>query len=503
MSATTGAMRMRTWRSMSTRLLLSVLALCAVLVFGSGSSASASVSTQFYWPVGGTVPLDPPDARSTTSRDDITWHEQWEGNRAVDVQAANGTSVYAARDGVVDWVWRGCENVAPRSTYCGNTSAATAGTGFGNNVIIRHDRVGQAPMYTLYAHFSKDTIPASLAVGQQLSRQTLLGKIGVSGYTDGGHTHFSIGTCADMMNSCTIWNGPREAFTADRNNLIPGDYGMFSAAGATGGSAVARPGMLIRNPEGTIAFVADNYQKYYVPTMAIVGCLAVPATQVSAKDYDSLPYNVEGDPSGRWATCNSKYLGRLVRHPSGTIAYVGFDGSQYYVPTMAIVGCLGGNVVQLDDATWRTIPTNQYNNQASCATKYVQRLVRHPNGTIGMVASNGYLYPVGSMQIVACLGGTSSVVQLDDAGWKQLPMNSGAKLASCNTRFVNRLIRKSDGSVGYYAGNLRRYVVASDVLSCLGGFESAIYLSDDRFNSLPLATTNSGAAACSTKSTTG
>ena len=181
-------------------------------------------------------------------------------------------------------------------------------------------------------------------------------------------------------------------------------------------------GRQVRNPEGTIAYVAANGQKYWVPNMATVNCLGGDVIQLDGSAFDAiatLPVT---------ASCNARYIGRQVRNPEGTIAYVAANGQKYWVPNMATVNCLGGDVIQLDAAAFNAIPSGPVNG--SCATQHTGRQVRNPEGTIAYVAANGQKYWVPNMATVNCLGG--DVIQLDAAAFNAIP--SGPTAATCSSR---------------------------------------------------------------------
>ena len=168
-------------------------------------SASAGVNDQFVYPVSGSTPVE-----------DVAWHQNHEnGTRAIDIAASSGAEVAAAQSGVVSTTFTGCANSG--STGCGH--------GYGNHVVIRHDRPGvDSPLYTLYGHLNSIQ---SVGTGQHVTTGQKLGVVAMSGTTTGPHTHFAIGVCADQwwVASCTIWNGPDTTATAvNRGSLIPGVY---------------------------------------------------------------------------------------------------------------------------------------------------------------------------------------------------------------------------------------------------------------------------------------
>jgi murein DD-endopeptidase MepM/ murein hydrolase activator NlpD len=94
---------------------------------------------------------------------------QWGFHKGIDMAAHRGTPVLASLEGVVE--------------------QAGYASGYGNTVVISHDRVYK----TRYAHL--DTI--SVKKGQQVTRGQCIGAVGDTGYTrkrgkDASHLHFEL-----------------------------------------------------------------------------------------------------------------------------------------------------------------------------------------------------------------------------------------------------------------------------------------------------------------------
>jgi len=88
----------------------------------------------------------------------------WDGHRAIDIGAPEGTLVYAADSGYVVYAgWRG---------------------GYGQMLLINHGNGFE----TLYAHFSDYYVDA----GQSVKKGELIGRVGITGRTTGPHLHFEI-----------------------------------------------------------------------------------------------------------------------------------------------------------------------------------------------------------------------------------------------------------------------------------------------------------------------
>ena len=200
------------------------LAIAGLIVTAPTASAAAD---NFHWPVTGNIPSA-----------DVAWHRANEnGARAVDIAAGLNSPVGAAQSGVVVTV----------SKACADSNSWGCGGGFGNYVIVRHDRVGVAnPLYSLYAHLGSTSIP--VAVGSAVNTGTRLGSVALSGSTTGPHTHFAIATCgrpwstgpADYNTNCTIWNGPDTAMSGAAGSPMPGSYSQLVSPNPTNPSVPSR-----------------------------------------------------------------------------------------------------------------------------------------------------------------------------------------------------------------------------------------------------------------------
>lgn len=126
-----------------------------------------------------------PSATSTTitSPFGMRFHPVKKVNKlhtGIDIGAAAGTPVLAARDGTV--------------------ALAGWGGGYGNLIVIYHgtDDSGNK-IETWYAHNSS----INVSVGQQVQQGDIIGKVGSTGWSTGPHIHFEIrinGKCEDPMN---------------------------------------------------------------------------------------------------------------------------------------------------------------------------------------------------------------------------------------------------------------------------------------------------------------
>lgn len=117
-------------------------------------------------------------------------------HNGIDISGSGwGSRIYAANDGVVTQVVKGCPDNGSYPNSCGS--------GYGNYVVIHHG----SNIYTIYAHML-NKVPVK--VGQTVSRGTVVGYMGNSGQSKGTHLHFGVST-GDPMGGGTFTN-PRKLY---------------------------------------------------------------------------------------------------------------------------------------------------------------------------------------------------------------------------------------------------------------------------------------------------
>lgn len=180
---------------------------------------------------------------------------------------------------------------------------------------------------------------------------------------------------------------------------------------------------MIRSPDGTISYVAANGLRYWIPHMGIVGCLGGTYTQLDQVTFNSVA------SSGDAANCFTRYNGKMIRDPTGSISYVDAKGMRHWVSTMSTVACLGGAYIQIDQSSYNSIPDAK--NAADCDSRYLGRLIRAPDGTVSYVGSNTWQHYISSASVVTCLGGWSAVINMDWQTFDQFAVDSPA---NCSTK---------------------------------------------------------------------
>ena len=128
---------------------------------------------------------------------EITQEYKQDIHNGIDVVNQNYTlgNIVAHSDGIVV----GCRN---------NCNGFENGS-YGNYVKIKHDN----GYYTLYGHMAYNTVRVS--VGQRVSKGQVLGYMGNTGMSYGGHLHFEVRTPSDVRIN------PTEYLNADLPNSTP------------------------------------------------------------------------------------------------------------------------------------------------------------------------------------------------------------------------------------------------------------------------------------------
>ncbi len=150
-----------------------------------GTQSIQDTGSGWRWPTGNPF--------SVTSEFAPRWGKHHNG---IDISGTGfGSKIYAANDGKVVTVSKGCADYGYYGSTCGG--------GFGNYVVIEHDN----NIYTTYAHML-GTIPVK--VGQTVSRGTVIGYMGDSGSSTGTHLHF--GFSMGNPNAGGTYYNPRELY---------------------------------------------------------------------------------------------------------------------------------------------------------------------------------------------------------------------------------------------------------------------------------------------------
>lgn len=154
-----------------------------------GNLALSIILVNLMGPVGGQVPVETVDIATLTPNaikvitettfripvaEDNGFSQGFRNQHpGVDIRAKRGTSILAAATGKVVEI--------ERKRF-----------GYGNKVVVEH--AGQ--LQTLYAHL--DTI--NVNVGDSVTKETVLGTVGMTGWTTGPHLHFEVRNDSGYLN---------------------------------------------------------------------------------------------------------------------------------------------------------------------------------------------------------------------------------------------------------------------------------------------------------------
>lgn len=345
---------------------------------------------------------------------------------------------------------------------------------------------------TRYLHMSD----IQVAAGAFVSEGQWIGRVDTIGLSTAPHLHFEVLKDGSMV--LPVIDGVQVSITPTKTqaftslNCLPGEHGLWFA------------NSMLKAPDGTIDLVTASGERYWVPNSAVLSCLQAQGIKVRSVDsgqFNANPRNVYGDPGGRWADCNSWTIGWMVKGSGAAVWYVASNGMRYYVPSESVVMCLGGwaSVRSVTDTSLSQIPANPWGSHATCNSPLMGELVKGAGAAVYYVGPKGTRYHVQSSSVVNCLAGWAQVVDIRDSRLTAIPGNPHGLAANCNSALFDRLVTRASGQVDYVGGDHFRYWVPDGpTVACLGGYPSAIYLADTRFDAIPRNASNSW-ATCATK----
>lgn len=151
--------------------------------------AAAIVIVRSLGPIGGNISTEPVEI-AVLSQDDVkvitekTFRFPIDETRGysqgfrqfhpgVDIRVALGSDIHSVATGTV-------------------TEVEMSKVGYGHQVVVQHD----GGMWTLYAHMDE----VFVKVGDQVTKQSVLGTVGLTGWTTGPHLHFEAHTKNGAVN---------------------------------------------------------------------------------------------------------------------------------------------------------------------------------------------------------------------------------------------------------------------------------------------------------------
>ena len=153
----------------------------------------SSSSNNYWWPIGGSeitgsgsvqMAIGDPVSTTVTSNYGLRTYPKKGMHYGVDIAGATGiANVIATKSGIVIYSTKSaginCPDLNDVNSTCG-------GGGYGNYVILQHNDGS----YTLYAHLAQNTV--LVENGQSVMQGQVIGKVGSSGSSTGGHLHFEL-----------------------------------------------------------------------------------------------------------------------------------------------------------------------------------------------------------------------------------------------------------------------------------------------------------------------
>lgn len=222
----------------------------------NGVIPSYSSLNSYWWPIGGSdITTDgniqmavgePTSVRINSKYGARTY--PYEGmHYGVDIGGEVGvTNVIAIKSGIVIYSTKSenisCEDISDINSRCGS--------GYGNHVVIQHND----GTYTLYAHMSQGSI--IVEKGESVLQGQVLGKVGSSGSSSGGHLHLEIRVGSNVKTSAVdplLYISPTEPRAVAAEYIVD-ENGNYISDGTLGNVKI-----YIHSWEGTPKSSGDNY----------------------------------------------------------------------------------------------------------------------------------------------------------------------------------------------------------------------------------------------------
>ena len=215
-----------------------------------------SSSSSFWWPIGSSettgsgnviMAVGEPESIKVTSKFGYRTSPKPGFHYGVDIAGVTGrANVIAAKSGIVVY------STLTRGISCpdANDVNSNCGGSYGNRVVIQHSDGS----YTLYAHLAQNTV--LVEEGDSVLQGHVIGKVGSSGASTGGHLHFeirmganSVANLVDPLNyiSATEPRKTGAGYVYDENGNVISDGSLNNAI------------TFIHTWEGTPKSIGDDY----------------------------------------------------------------------------------------------------------------------------------------------------------------------------------------------------------------------------------------------------
>lgn len=186
------------------RKILLLIMIVLFLVSGTMVISYAKGNRDWKWPV--------PASNSLSS-----CYLDGRAHYALDIPASQGASVYASYPGTVIATYTGCSHNYAKNSSCG------CGGGLGNYVYIKHSYQG-TNYVSRYGHLTS----VKVSVGNSVTKNTIIGTVGTTGYSTGNHLDFRI-----YKGSSTSHNASTSAIDPFKEEFLEMPSGFRSTAGTS------------------------------------------------------------------------------------------------------------------------------------------------------------------------------------------------------------------------------------------------------------------------------
>ncbi len=204
---------------------------------------------------------DAPSGTMPSNHQDITWQRParnessravyvrggHEGTDYVDKRKVKDVPIFAAADGEIVYMRKGCPQSTSNPTqgvFPRNSKQRECGAGWGDHVVIRHAN----GIYTRYAHLRPNTI--RVQNGQQVRRGEIIALMGNTGRSELRHLHFELGTKNNAFIPCNGNQNFSKIYDVERLS-----YGAIATPDKDNGKAIGRVCTLTGSPQGSQIFL--------------------------------------------------------------------------------------------------------------------------------------------------------------------------------------------------------------------------------------------------------
>ena len=254
-----------------------------------GNYSYSSGSSNYWWPIGGReitgngdvlMAIGEPTSLRVTSKYGRRTYPKIGMHNGIDIGGVVGVeNVISIKNGIVVYSTKSmginCQDLSDLSSKCGG--------GYGNYVIVQHNDGS----YSLYAHMAYNTV--TVDIGDSVVQGQLLGKVGSSGSSTGGHLHFEI-RVGGNTNQNTV--DPLLYISADNPRKTGMGYVVDENGNVVSDGSLTNAMLYIHAWEGTPKSSGDDYIAFddgygYVT----IGWGVVP--KFHKEKFEALGYNVD------------------------------------------------------------------------------------------------------------------------------------------------------------------------------------------------------------------